>query len=242
MPDIKWPVSRRAFLLATVAAFPATVLVGSLFTPGFDAFAANQADEAGYTPAFFTPTFFTQGEWEFVCAFADRLIPADAEGPGALELNVPVFIDLQMGLPYGYGKLWYMGGPFRTADPSLGYQLPYAPRDIYRHGISAAEQAIQQAYGKSFTDLDAAARDEVITRMQKGKLAMAPVPSDVFFDQILQNTQEGYFSDPVHGGNRDMGAWKMIGFPGARADFTDFINQNGAKYPYGPVSIKDQGI
>ncbi len=234
MPDTKWTPSRRAFLLATVATIPAVTLSGSLLPSGSKAFAA---DQAGYTPV-----FFTQSEWAFVNAFVDRLIPADAEGPGALELNVPVFIDLQMGLPYGYGKLWYMGGPFRTAAPSLGYQLPYAPRDIYRNGIAAAEQAIQQAYGKSFTDLDATTRDEVIAHMQKGKLAMAPVPSDMFFGQILQNTHEGYFSDPVHGGNLGMGAWKMIGFPGARADYTDWINQNGAQYPYGPVSIKDQGI
>jgi gluconate 2-dehydrogenase gamma chain len=234
MPDARWTASRRAFLFTTVAVVPAATLAGSILPPGLEAFAAG---EAGYTPA-----FFTQSEWAFVNAFADRLIPADAEGPGALELNVPVFIDLQMGMPYGLGKLWYMGGPFRTAEPTLGYQLPYVPRDIYRHGIAAAEQAIQQAYGKSFTDLDPTIRDEVITRMQEGKLAMTPVASQAFFEQILQDTQDGYFSDPVHGGNRNMEAWKMIGFPGARANYTDFINQNGAKYPYGPVSIRDPGI
>ena len=27
-----------------------------------------------------------------------------------------------------------------------------------------------------------------------------------------------------YGGNRDMAAWKMIGFPGARADFMDFVD------------------
>ncbi len=28
-------------------------------------------------------------------------------------------------------------------------------------------------------------------------------------------TQQGFFADPIYGGNRDMVAWKMIGFPGA---------------------------
>jgi gluconate 2-dehydrogenase gamma chain len=32
-------------------------------------------------------------------------------------------------------------------------------------------------------------------------------------------------------------AWSWIGFPGARADFTDWIDQAGTEYPYGPVSI-----
>jgi gluconate 2-dehydrogenase gamma chain len=34
-----------------------------------------------------------------------------------------------------------------------------------------------------------------------------------------------------------MSGWKMIGFPGARADFADWVEQPGAKYPLGPVSI-----
>jgi gluconate 2-dehydrogenase gamma chain len=34
-----------------------------------------------------------------------------------------------------------------------------------------------------------------------------------------------------------MAAWKWIGFPGARADFTDWIDQAGRHYPYGAVSI-----
>jgi gluconate 2-dehydrogenase gamma chain len=53
----------------------------------------------------------------------------------------------------------------------------------------------------------------------------------------LENAREGYFADPLHGGNRGMAAWKWIGFPGARADFTDWIDQAGKNYPYGPVAI-----
>ena len=40
------------------------------------------------------------------------------------------------------------------------------------------------------------------------------VDSKAFFAMLLQNTKEGYFSDPIYGGNKDMAAWKMIGFPG----------------------------
>jgi gluconate 2-dehydrogenase gamma chain len=62
-------------------------------------------------------------------------------------------------------------------------------------------------------------------------------PAQAFFEQLLSNVKEGYFCDPIYGGNRHMGPWKMIGFPGARADFTDWIDQPGKVYPYGPVSI-----
>ena len=56
------------------------------------------------------------------------------------------------------------------------------------------------------------------------------VPAPVFFSQLLANTKEGYFADPLYGGNRGMAAWKWIGFPGARADFTDWIDQAGRAY------------
>ena len=42
----------------------------------------------------------------------------------------------------------------------------------------------------------------------------------------------------MYGGNKQMAAWKMIGFPGARADFTDWMDQAGKAYPFGPVSIE----
>lgn len=47
---------------------------------------------------------------------------------------------------------------------------------------------------------------------------------------------EGYFGDPMYGGNKDMAAWKMIGYPGVRADYLEWVGE-AKPYPYGPVSI-----
>ena len=58
-----------------------------------------------------------------------------------------------------------------------------------------------------------------------------PPAGNVFFAQLLENVREGYFADPLYGGNRGMAAWKWIGFPGARADFTDWIDQAGQDIP-----------
>jgi gluconate 2-dehydrogenase gamma chain len=41
----------------------------------------------------------------------------------------------------------------------------------------------------------------------------------------------------MHGGNKDAAAWKMIGFPGARADYADWVGRPGERYPLPPVSI-----
>ena len=57
------------------------------------------------------------------------------------------------------------------------------------------------------------------------------------FDPGQLATQEGYLADPIHGGNKNMGSWKMIGFPGTRADFIDWVEKYGARYPLSPVGI-----
>lgn len=229
--------SRRRFVFDALATVPTVALAGyALGGMPKASFAADPGTVTAYTPTYFKPD-----EWAFIRAFVDRLIPADENGPGALEAGVPEFIDRQMSEPYGYGKIWYMKGPFRQASPFMGYQLDLPPRDLYRRGIPAVAKAIEAAFGKPFGDLDAATRDQAITRLQKGELDTKPVPAATFFGQLLQNTREGYFTDPVHGGNRGMAAWKMIGFPGARADYYDWVDQYGKAYPFGPVSIKELG-
>jgi gluconate 2-dehydrogenase gamma chain len=220
-------IDRRKFLLG---AGPAAGLA-SLVSAGCERRPGTQ--DTLYVPTYFHPT-----EWEFVRAAVSRLIPADGAGPGAVEAGVPEFIDRQMELPYGHGANFYLKGPFHPQSPAtLGYQLRYTPREIYRFGIQDANTASRQTHGKDFASLDARMQEHFLESMEKGVVSFPALPAAAFFDQLLENTKEGYFSDPIYGGNREMVAWRWIGFPGARADFTDWIDQAGTKYPYGPVSI-----
>ena len=63
------------------------------------------------------------------------------------------------------------------------------------------------------------------------------VDSKVFFTMLLQNTKEGYFADPMYGGNKDMAAWKMIGFPGAHYDYKAWAGRHGERVPFAPVGL-----
>jgi gluconate 2-dehydrogenase gamma chain len=221
--------TRRAFLRGTsagIALLPPTLLAAPSEHPG-------QAESAGYVPH-----FFTAAEWNFIGAAVDRLIPADESGPGGVESGVPEFLDRQLDSPYGYGAFAYMQGPFLTGlPPQLGYQLSYVPRELYRLGIAAADTKCRQLHSRSFFELETSQQDDYLSQLERGAVQLAGPPAQVFFEQLLNNVREGYFADPIYGGNRHMGAWKMIGFPGARADFTDWINKPGMPYPYGPVSI-----
>lgn len=220
---------RRSFLRKAVTAAPAVALVAAAGV----GVAASSNTQPAYRPA-----YFNDAEWAMLQALVDRLIPANSDGPGALEAGVHEFIDLQMNTPYAYGKLWFMQAPFvPESPPEFGYQFHMAPRELYRSALAGVHAAVHKQSGKPFVQLNAAERDAVITQLQKGTLDIGEVPAKTFFNQLLQNTREGYFCDPVHGGNKDMLAWKMVGFPGARADYMDWVEQYGKKYPLPPVSI-----
>ncbi|SDT45451.1 gluconate 2-dehydrogenase subunit 3 family protein [Bradyrhizobium canariense] len=220
-------IDRRSLLLG--AAPVATAVLSGL---------AGCSPRSGDGATAYAPTFFSADEWAFVRAAVGRLIPSEGPGPGGIEAGVPEFIDRQMEMPYGHGAYFYLAGPFLTdVPPSLGYQLRYAPREIYRLGIAAANVEARKTLGKTFAELPAGDQDRLLDGMEKNAVRFTTVPAPVFFGQLLANAKEGYFADPLYGGNRGMAAWKWIGFPGARADFTDWIDQAGRAYPYGPVAI-----
>jgi len=199
---------------------------------------ADTAASAIPSTASYIPSYFTAAEWLFVTAAVHRLIPPGGEGPGGNESGVPEFIDRQLELPYGHGAYQYMSGPFLPdLAPSLGYQLRYSPREMYRLGIAAADAACRKEHSMSFSELTPELQDQFLASLESNATVLDGPPAAAFFAQLLSNAKEGYFADPMYGGNKHMGAWKMIGFPGARADFTDWIDQQGRPYPYGPVSV-----
>ncbi|WP_430391698.1 gluconate 2-dehydrogenase subunit 3 family protein [Dyella sp. 20L07] len=227
--------SRRDFLRQSMVAVPAVTLLGT------SALAASQGDAAPAATTTYAPRYFTAPEWEFLQAAVDRLIPANEDGPGGLEAGVPEFIDRQMDAAYGHGGYWYMQGPFvPDTPPTLGYQLRFAPRELYRTAIAAIDDWCKKQHQQSFSALAPEKRDEVLHGLEKGDIKLDQAPATAFFSLLLTNTKEGYFADPLYGGNKHMGSWKMIGFPGARADFADWIEQPGKVYPFGPVSIQGE--
>jgi gluconate 2-dehydrogenase gamma chain len=182
--------------------------------------------------------FFTAEEARSIEAIVDRLIPPDDETPGGKEAGCAVFIDRQLAGPYGSARALYMRPPFMDGTPQQGLQSPLTPAMRYRHGLAALDSHCRKNFGdKSFADLADVHKDEVLTGMQKGPITFDGVSAVGFFEQVLTNTREGFFADPIYGGNRDMVGWKMIGFPGARYDYRDWIDRHNERYPLPPLSI-----
>ena len=233
-------LSRRRLLTAGAAIGAVPVAAAAAALGGADVpFKEGQANAPAAIDNATGWTWFTDVEAAFVTAAVARLIPVDDLGPGAAEVGVPTFIDRQLAGPYGRGERWYMQGPWSAGAPTQGWQTRLTPAGLYRAAIKAVDAAVvRESRGGSFAKLAPADQDAFLQRLEKGDVALDGVDAKAFFAQLLQNTFEGFWSDPIYGGNRDMAGWKLIGFPGARYDNTEFVAQHGQKYPLPPVGIK----
>lgn len=184
--------------------------------------------------------FLNGGEVAFLTAAVDRLIPPDATGPSASEAGVVTFLDRQLAGDYGGGAHFYLEGPWAKGTDAQGYQSRFTPAQFYRHAISAIETAIGHAEaGKAFKDLPPDRQDAYLRQMESGDLKLdGPITSKSFFTMFLQNVREGYFSDPIYGGNKGGSAWAMIGFPGAHYDYSEWVTAYGKPIPVQPVGLR----
>jgi gluconate 2-dehydrogenase gamma chain len=182
----------------------------------------------------------TPTEHAFFVAAADTLIPADDLSPSGSQCGVATFIDRQLAGAYGGGARLYRDGPFTKAKPELGYQLPLNPREFFRAGIAVANDWSRKTYGKDFDRLADADRETALKAMESGKAEFSGFSSRMFFNALLDLSMEGFFADPIYGGNRDMAAWKMVGYPGLPATYREDIKKYfGKKYDKPPRSIAD---
>ena len=201
-----------------------------------------QPDEANKPPPIIEPglsQFFTPDEGNFIDAAVSRLIPKDDLGPGAKEAGVTVFLDRQLAGPYGKGSDWYMQGPWEHGTKTQGYQSRRNPAELYRAAVKAIDDYCKDKYGgKNFPALAPDQQDQVLKGVEGGDITLEEVDGKTFFKLFLQNTTEGFFSDPIYGGNRDMVGWKLIGFPGARYDYRPYVKKHNQKLGLAPVGIK----
>jgi gluconate 2-dehydrogenase gamma chain len=237
--DDNSPIARRNFLLGgastAVAAGLAPTASAQAQKPTA---AAPTAPAAGSEPA--TYLTLSQTEVAFFGAAVDTMIPADELTPSGTDCGIVTFIDRQLASAWGGGAKMYRSGPFRKAKPEYGYQLPLTPRQFFAAGIVVTNAWTHKVYGKDFDRLAANEREDALKALEQGKADLGDFDTKPFFEALLQITMEGFFADPIYGGNRNKAAWKMIGFPGLPAVYSHLIEQyRNKRYVVEPQSIAD---
>ena len=236
------PILRRE-LLGTAAALVGTAAIAPASEAAEVKGSLPWAPSAGTPPPIeptqpYTWEFFTADEAALVGAIADRIIPADELSIGGKEAGCAIFIDKQLAGDYGKGTVYYLKGPYRPGTPQQGPQVLENFGQRYKQGLAAlVAYCASKHNGAAFTTLSAADQDALLHETESGAFYTGQVTSTAFFNQLIQNVREGYFADPIYGGNKDMAGWKMIGFPGARYDYRDVIGLRGQKLDLEPVGL-----
>ncbi len=177
-----------------------------------------QARAQGLAAAAEALVSLTPAESELVRAIVARLIPADENGPGALEARADRFIDRALG-----GAL-------------------KGQRQAYTAGLAAVNALAQSSKGTPFAKLSPADQDAVLADIQRNQA------TSQFFDLVRAHTIQGTFSDPFYGGNENFIGWDLIGYPGTRIAVSANMQRINAKpepsrksaYEYGNMFNKGE--
>lgn len=138
----------------------------------------------------------TATEADLLEAVVERLIPTDANGPGAREARAAHYIDRALG------------GALASSRPA------------YASGLEALDRYAQSSRGKRFGQLSPEDQDGVLSDCEQGTAAGFSGGSASFFAMLLAHTRQGMFGDPYYGGNANFVGWDLVGYPGVRTMVT----------------------
>jgi len=228
-------IPRRNFLLGA-----GTAVAAGLAPLAPDAKATEPPPAASAAPEPEPLLTLSATEAAFLSAAADTMIPADELSPSGTDCGVVTYIDRQLAGAYGAGAKTYRSGPFRRGKPEQGYQLPLTPRQYFATGIAAANDWTRKTYGKEFDRLAASDRAASLAAMEHGTAQFESFSAHAFFVRLHAMVMEGFFADPMYGGNRNKVSWTMLGFPGLPATYADKVDAYFDKrYVAPPKSIAD---
>ena len=243
-------LQRRKLLIGSVAAgvaagaAAATVRDGELGAPpqtvrGSVPWKEGAADSppgvSGSGYVYFTPT-----EVEFIEAAVARLIPHDDVGPGAVEANVPFFLDRQLAGPFGRGDHYYLGGPWAKGTPEQGYQSRFTPAQLYRAAIIAVDQYVAANLGAAaFAKLAAADQDKALKGLESGEIKLdGGVDSKVLLQHASAKHQGRLFLGSDLRRQQGHGCLEDDRLPGAHYNYKDWVSRHGERVPFPPVGFK----
>lgn len=119
------------------------------------------------------PVHLTAKQFETASAVAERILPR-TDTPGALDVGVPAFIDLMVGV-----------------------YMPADEKRVFTAGLDEVESASHAAHQRSFAQLSPAQQDAVLKRIAEASQSQ----EKTFFHQMKELTLLGYFTSETVGKN-----------------------------------------
>jgi len=192
--------------------------------------------------------FFTEHEWNTIEAAAARIIPTDHD-PGAREARAVVFIDRYLsGIEYVYAAADGSGFlQLAGAEANAARARNNVMKQLYREGLRELDAIARRHGATDFASADEVTQDAILV-----EISGSPKPGHVrldehevfysrlqgntdqgkpFFETLCFHVRQGFYADPVYGGNKDRVGWKVIGFPGPES-LKDTMDGTYTSAPY----------
>src|SRR5688572_20758031 len=152
---------------------------------------------------------------EAICA---RIIPTDANGPGAREARAAHYIDRALGGALSGSKA------------------------AYTAGLAAFDAYCRSSRRAPFTELSTRDQDSVLIDVETGAATGFVGSSGAFFAMVRTHTLQGTFGDPYYGGNFNFIGWDLIGYPGVRTNVSAEDQRLGVKLTPNHQSAYDNSM
>ena len=160
----------------------------------------------------------TASEADMLEAICARIIPTDANGPGAREARAAHYIDRALGGALSGSKA------------------------AYTAGLAAFDAYCRSSRRAPFTELSQRDQDSVLIDVETGAATGFVGSSAAFFAMVRTHTLQGTFGDPYYGGNFNFIGWDMIGYPGVRTNVSAEDQRLGVKLTPNHQSAYDDGM
>ena len=167
-----------------------------------------------------------------------RIIPTDDQ-PGAREAGTVEFLDRYLsGLDFIYAKPDGSGFEKLEGKRAEAWQRRIAIlRAKYVEGVKELDRRSQSQFDADFVGLTTEQQDRILAGVERPTLQIeagleeaqavtgfAPVEPALqqtsteieldFFPLLALHTRQGFYADPIYGGNKNRVGWKLIGFEG----------------------------
>ncbi len=188
--------------------------------------------------------FFDEHQWHTVEAAMSRIIPTDHQPGAKEANTAAFVDRYLSGIEYVWAEPDGSGFQTLYGKLAQAWQQRIdALRNTYAEGIEEMDRKSKEHFGEDFRRLSDGQRDSVLSEMEAGGSAgeaaaeerqstagFEPPTDDEpsepgmqqtlteldleFFELLAFHTRQGFYSDPIYGGNKSRVGWEVIGFPG----------------------------
>ena len=205
--------------------------------------------------------FFDAHQRATVAAAMARIIPTD-DTPGAAEADTIGFLDRYLSsIDFVYAKPDGSGFEKLEGKRAEAWQKRLdVVRRKYVAGIADLDQRSNARYNADFVQLNGEQHDAILTEIERPaqwtehNLELAQITSGYgapiepalqqtsaeieieFFALLALHTRQGFYADPIYGGNQNQVGWQLIGFQGPKS----LAETHAGRYTTRPFFAEEQ--